>query len=171
MKRKRRARENLPPLLDAAGNITTKGWGKVGGTQHLLYFCLYESDNYPQGIQPPELLGRGEKQSKCPTIQKSSNLLFCLDCHKTVGPDGIQLRTEEADRSACQATFHFYQQSWSTSPRWLEIPSVTLTSKKGWRDSLGNYRPISLTLILRKVMEQIITWHHVACIRQPGDQA
>ena len=40
---------------------------------------------------------------------------------------------------------------------------MTLVYKKGWKEDFGNYRPVSLTLVLRKVMEQIIlsaiTWH------------
>ncbi|KAK4813205.1 hypothetical protein QYF61_018006 [Mycteria americana] len=57
------------------------------------------------------------------------------------------------------------KQSWLTG----EVPvdwrsaNVTPIYKKGWKEDPGNYRPVSLTLVPGKVMEQItlsaITWH------------
>ena len=41
-------------------------------------------------------------------------------------------------------------------PRIGEVTSVTPVFKKGKKDDLENYRPVSLTAIPRKVMEQFI---------------
>ncbi|GAB0203831.1 mitochondrial enolase superfamily member 1 [Grus japonensis] len=60
--------------------------------------------------------------------------------------------TEGAGRSA------LYQQSWLTrevSVDW-RLANVTPIYKKGQKEDLGNYRPVSLTLVPGKVMEQII---------------
>lgn len=45
---------------------------------------------------------------------------------------------------------------------WRKFANVTLIFKKDQKEDPGNYSPASLTLVLEKVMEQIlsaITWH------------
>ncbi|GAB0179643.1 mitochondrial enolase superfamily member 1 [Grus japonensis] len=51
-----------------------------------------------------------------------------------------------------------YQQSWIAGeiPVDWRLANVTPFHNKGWKENLGNYKPVSLTLVLRKVMEQII---------------
>ncbi|KAK4822681.1 hypothetical protein QYF61_019550 [Mycteria americana] len=51
-----------------------------------------------------------------------------------------------------------YQQSWLTGevPVDWRLANMMPIYKKGWKEDLGNYRPVSLTLVLGKVMEQII---------------
>ncbi|GAB0187654.1 mitochondrial enolase superfamily member 1 [Grus japonensis] len=57
------------------------------------------------------------------------------------------------------------QQSWLTwdVPVDWRLANVMPIHKKGWKEDPGNYRPVSLTLVLGKVMEQIILsaimWH------------
>jgi len=50
---------------------------------------------------------------------------------------------------------NIYQQSWLTQevPDDCRIASVTPISKKGQKEDPGNYRPVSLTSVLGKIME------------------
>jgi len=51
-----------------------------------------------------------------------------------------------------------YQQSWLTREDTVDwkLANVMPTYKKGWKEDPGNYRPVSLTSVPGKVMEQII---------------
>lgn len=51
-----------------------------------------------------------------------------------------------------------YQQSWKTRevPVDWQLANVTPIYKKCWKEDLGTYRPVSLTSVPGKVMEQII---------------
>jgi len=51
-----------------------------------------------------------------------------------------------------------YQQSWLAGevPDDWRIASVTPIYKKGQKEHPGNYRPVSLTSVLGKIMEQFI---------------
>ena len=64
--------------------------------------------------------------------------------------------TEEAARSAHQATFHQQSQLNREVPADLRLANVMPTYKKAQKEDLGNYRPVILTLVPGKVMEQII---------------
>ena len=61
-----------------------------------------------------------------------------------------------------------YQQSWLTGevPGGWRITSVTPIYREGWKEDPGNYRPVSLTSVLGKIMERFT---HQACEGQPGD--
>ncbi|KFV61625.1 RNA-directed DNA polymerase from mobile element jockey, partial [Dryobates pubescens] len=86
-------------------------------------------------------------------------LLSHLDTHKSVGPDGIHPRVlrELADELAKPLSIIFLQ-SWLTA----EVPddwkraNVVPIHKKGRMEEPGNYRPVSLTSVPGKVMEQIM---------------
>jgi len=84
------------------------------------------------------------------------DLLLYLDCHKSIGPDGIHL-TELVEVIAKLLSI-IYQHSWSTGevPEDWKLGSVTPIYKKGHKEDLENYKPVNLTLVPGKVMEQII---------------
>ncbi|KFP28390.1 hypothetical protein N325_12578, partial [Colius striatus] len=102
-----------------------------------------------------------------PTIQEEmvSDLLLHTDVYKSTGPDRVHPSVlRELAGVLTKPLSIIYQQSWLTG----EVPSdwkstnVTPIYKQGRKDDPGNYRPVSLTSVPRKMMEQII----LSCIKQ-----
>ncbi|GAB0210317.1 mitochondrial enolase superfamily member 1 [Grus japonensis] len=94
------------------------------------------------------------------------DLLHHLDTHKSMGLDGIHPRVlRELVEALTKPLSIIYQQSWLTGevPVDWRLANVMPIHKKGRKEDPGNYRPVSLTLVPGKVMEQIIlsaiTWH------------
>ncbi|KAK4806823.1 hypothetical protein QYF61_005619 [Mycteria americana] len=82
-----------------------------------------------------------------------------LDTHKSMGPDGIHPRVlRELAKVLTKPLSILYQQSWLTGevPVDWRLANVTPIYKKGWKEDPGNYRPVSLTSVPGKIMEQII---------------
>ncbi|KAK4821914.1 hypothetical protein QYF61_004917 [Mycteria americana] len=113
------------------------------------------------GTQPPELEDRDGEQNEAPITQGElvSDLLHHLDTHKFMGPDGIHPRVlRELAEALTKPLSIIYQQSWLTGevPVGWKLANVMPTYKKGQKEDPRNYRPVSLTSVLGKVMEQII---------------
>ncbi|PKU44208.1 rna-directed dna polymerase from mobile element jockey-like [Limosa lapponica baueri] len=94
-----------------------------------------------------------------------SDLLQHLGTHKSMGPDGIHPRVlRELVKVLTKPLYIIYQQSWLTGEVAVDwkLTNVMSTHKKGQKEDPRNCRPVSLTLVLRKVMEEIIlsafTW-------------
>ncbi|GAB0203286.1 mitochondrial enolase superfamily member 1 [Grus japonensis] len=88
-----------------------------------------------------------------------NDLLHHLDTHKSMGPDGIHPRVlRELVEELAKPLSIIYQQSWLTGevPDDWRLASVMPIYKKGQKEDLGNYRPVSLTLVPGKIMEQFI---------------
>ncbi|GAB0190593.1 mitochondrial enolase superfamily member 1 [Grus japonensis] len=95
-----------------------------------------------------------------------SDLLHHLDTHRSMGPDGIHPSIlRELAEVLTKPLSTIYQQSWLTRgvPIAWRLANVMPICKKGQKEDLGNQRPVSLTFVLGKVMEQIILsaimWH------------
>ncbi|PKU27869.1 rna-directed dna polymerase from mobile element jockey-like [Limosa lapponica baueri] len=83
-----------------------------------------------------------------------------------MGPNGIHPRVlRELAEVLTEPLSIIYQQSWQTGevPAEWRLANVMPIHKKGRKEDPGNYRPVSLTLVPGKVMEQIILsaimWH------------
>ncbi|KFO87399.1 hypothetical protein N320_09097, partial [Buceros rhinoceros silvestris] len=112
--------------------------------------------------------GRDGEQNQAPIIQEGTvnELLHQLDVHKSMGPDGIHPRIlRELMEVLTQPPSIIYQQSWLTSevPADWRLANVTPIYKKNQKEDPGNSKPVRLTSVPGKVMEQIIlsaiTWH------------
>ncbi|KFW84157.1 hypothetical protein N305_14407, partial [Manacus vitellinus] len=96
-----------------------------------------------------------------PVIQEEtvSDLLSRLDPHKSMGPDGIHPRVmRELAEELTKPLSIIYQQSWLTGevPDDWKSANVVPFHKKGRKEDPRNYKPICLTSVPGKVMEQII---------------
>jgi len=155
---KKRAKENLHPLLGEGTNIANKDEEKA---EVLNAFCasVFNSETgYSLDNQPPLLEDREGVQNKPPIIQEEvvSDLQCHMDTYKSVGPGGIHQRVlRELAEELAKTLSIIYQQSWLTGkvPDDWRIANVTSVYKKGRKEDPGNYTPVSLTLVPDKIMD------------------
>ncbi|GAB0202983.1 mitochondrial enolase superfamily member 1 [Grus japonensis] len=139
----------------------TKEEGKAEVLHASFASVQLQSDQLFSGYPAPELEDRDGEQNEAPIIQGEiiSDPLLCLDTHKSMGPDGIHPRAlRELVEVLTKPLSTIYQQSWLTREVLADwrLAKVTPIYMKGWRKDPGNYRSVSLTLVLGKVMRQII---------------
>jgi len=130
---------------------------------------------FSQDTQPPELEERDREQNEAPIIQGEMdiNLLHHLDTGKSMGPGGIHPRVlRELAEVLTKPLSIISQQSWLTG----EVPvdwrsaNVMPIYKKGWKEELGSYTPVSLTS-KESYGADHAECHHATHTGQPGDQA
>jgi len=85
--------------------------------------------------------------------------LSILDTHRSMGHDGMYPRVlRELADVISEPLSIIFQRFWRTEevPKDWRKANVTPIFKKGKKENSGNYRPVSLTFIPRKMMEQLI---------------
>ncbi|KAG6933041.1 hypothetical protein G0U57_020115, partial [Chelydra serpentina] len=114
-------------------------------------------------IPKPEPSFVGDKSEELSQIEVSLEevlkLIDKLNCNKSPGPDGIhprvlkELKCEIAElfTRVCNLSFKL-----ASVPNDWKIANVMPIFKRGSRGDPGNYRPVSLTSVLGKVVETIV---------------
>ncbi|KGL77054.1 hypothetical protein N309_04477, partial [Tinamus guttatus] len=82
-----------------------------------------------------------------------------LDTHKSMGPDGMHPRVlRELAEVIAKPLSIIFERSWrmgEVSEDWKKA-NVRPVFKKGKKEDPGNYRPVSLTSVPRKVMKRLV---------------
>ena len=91
---KRRARENLHPLLNTQGNLVTKDQDKAEVLNAFFASVFNSRTCYSPGTQLPALVDRNGEQNRPCIIHDEMvlDLIRKLDTHKSKEPDGLHPR-------------------------------------------------------------------------------
>ncbi|CAM4507146.1 unnamed protein product [Lepidochelys kempii] len=109
----------------------------------------------------PRLLCWASQHGGQPSVEKEvvRDYLEKLDVHKSVGPDELHPRVlKELAAVIAEPLAIIFENSWRTG----EVPddwkkaNVVPIFKKGKEEDPGNYRPVSLTSVPGKIMEQVL---------------
>ena len=156
----RREKVSINTLQDQNGKIVTSGTKKANvlSSQFKKVFTRENTSNIPQMQQKfPEMEAIGI------AVHGVEKLLSNLNINKAMGPDKLHtwILKEYATILAPIITILFQQSlNFGVLPAdWLKGNVIGLFKNKGKRTSAANYRPISLTCILCKLLEHIIFSH------------
>jgi len=149
--KKRRAKENLHPLLDGGGTIAKNVEEKAEVLNACFASVFHSKTSSSPVTQPPEVENRDGEQNEGPIIhgEKDSDiLLYHLDTHRIMGLDGIYPRVQKTSTEVLTEPLSIIcQQSWITGgvPVDLMLADRMPIYKKGQKKDTGNYRPVNLT--------------------------
>jgi len=157
---KRKARDNVGPLLNEAGVLVMEDAEKAE-LMNAFFASVFNAKAGPQESQAPQAREEAYKEDDFPLVEEDCvrDRLSDLDAHKSMGPDGMHPRVlrELADVIAEPLSIIF-ERSWRTGevPKDWRKANVTPISKRARRRTRGTTGPVSLTSIPGKVMEQLI---------------
>ena len=153
-----KSRSHLPDLKSDDGTILTDPKEKADELNN--YFASVLTDENKTNIPKLEERHNGNKIFTIeitPEMVKAK--LSKLNANKAAGPDGVHPRVlKELASTLCVPLAILFKTSLTSGevPSMWKVGNITALHKKGNKNLAGNYRPISLTVIICKLMEAIV---------------
>ena len=163
---RRKVKPGMPDLTKADGTIAreNKEKAEVLNNQYAETFTTEDLSNVPE---PPPRRVRNQLTIRV-TREKVLRQLKALRADKSPGPDGIHPRVlrelAEVLATPLQILFTTSITSGEVPSQWREATVVPIF-KKGNKADPSNYRPVSLTSVLCKTLERIISEEMIAHLR------
>ncbi|CAM4532571.1 unnamed protein product [Caretta caretta] len=155
---KKKVKEGVGPLLNEGGNLVTEDVEKAN-VLNAFFASVFMNEVSSQTTALGSTAWGGGDQ---PSVEKEvvRDYLENLDKHKSMGLDALHLKVlkELADVIA-EPLAIIFENSWRSGEvpdDWKKTNVVPISKKREGGGDPGNYRPVSLTSVPGKIMEQVL---------------